>query len=400
MLGFKNISEAKSKVEAAQQVYKGISNRLLNACEALNDVRFKRGSTVVGKFEDFINSMKNTPEDYSRAARFYRVSQHEQIALGEERLKDIDNALKDAAIKGGATAGVGAAAGAATAFGAPSAAMAVATTFGTASTGTAISSLSGAAASKAALAWLGGGALSAGGGGTAAGSALLALSGPVGWALCGTAVVAGAGWAYWKNSETLEKTIKLYEDVQKASDATLFSLREVEALTKVTKDHVSKLEALVDQLLSYNITDFRLMTADQAEKATVCHNNVLSIARLIKMAPGEILDVDLPSMTAAELAYIAKSASTCPDFILVGHPDYDLAKLEVVNGRLVKKQPAFEDMSGIAAISQMASNTITGKLVGAAVSVGEAASAVAETATSLKEAGTLAAKSLKSKIFN
>lgn len=396
MLGFKNISEAKSKVEAAQQVYKGRSNRLLNACEALNDVRFKRGSNVVGKFEDFINSMKNTPEDYSRAARFYRVSQHEQIALGEERLKEIDNALKDAAIKGGATAGVGAAAGAATAFGAPSAAMAVATTFGTASTGTAISSLSGAAASKAALAWLGGGALSAGGGGTAAGSALLALSGPVGWALCGTAVVAGAGWAYWKNSETLEKTIKLYEDVQKASDATLLSLGEVEALTRVTKDHVSKLETLVDQLLGYNITDFRLMTADQAKKATVCHNNVLSMARLIKMAPGEILDVDLPSMTAAELAYIAKSASICRDFILVGHPDYDLANLEVVNGRLVKMLPAFEGMAGIEA----ASNTITGKLVGAAVSVGEAASVVAETATSLKDAGTLAAKSLKAKIFN
>lgn len=396
MLGFKNISEAKSKVEAAQQVYKGRSNRLLNACEALNDVRFKRGSNVVGKFEDFINSMKNTPEDYSRAARFYRVSQHEQIALGEERLKEIDNALKDAAIKGGATAGVGAAAGAATAFGAPSAAMAVATTFGTASTGTAISSLSGAAASKAALAWLGGGALSAGGGGTAAGSALLALSGPVGWALCGTAVVAGAGWAYWKNSETLEKTIKLYEDVQKASDATLLSLGEVEALTRVTKDHVSKLETLVDQLLGYNITDFRLMTADQAKKATVCHNNVLSMARLIKMAPGEILDVDLPSMTAAELAYIAKSASICRDFILVGHPDYDLANLEVVNGRLVKMLPAFEGMAGIEA----ASNTITGKLVGAAVSVGEAASVVAETATSLKDAGALAAKSLKAKIFN
>ncbi|MFZ7337734.1 hypothetical protein ACLS0R_15915 [Comamonas jiangduensis] len=396
MLGFKNISEAKSKVEAAQQVYKGRSNRLLNACEALNDVRFKRGSNVVGKFEDFINSMKNTPEDYSRAARFYRVRQHEQIALGEERLKEIDNALKDAAIKGGATAGVGAAAGAATAFGAPSAAMAVATTFGTASTGTAISSLSGAAASKAALAWLGGGALSAGGGGTAAGSALLALSGPVGWALCGTAVVAGAGWAYWKNSETLEKTIKLYEDVQKASDATLLSLGEVEALTRVTKDHVSKLETLVDQLLGYNITDFRLMTADQAKKATVCHNNVLSMARLIKMAPGEILDVDLPSMTAAELAYIAKSASICRDFILVGHPDYDLANLEVVNGRLVKMLPAFEGMAGIEA----ASNTITGKLVGAAVSVGEAASVVAETATSLKDAGALAAKSLKAKIFN
>ena len=177
---------------------------LVTLCGQLHELRSVVGRSLIAEFESFINSLVETPREFDRTFALYHINLQQFDQAGKLLSENLEQEIRSAATIGGATAGLGAAAGAATAFGAPTAAMAVATTFGTSSTGIAISTLSGAAATKAALAWLGGGALTAGGTGIAGGNALLALAGPIGWALAGGSLAAGIGWTAYKNRATIE----------------------------------------------------------------------------------------------------------------------------------------------------------------------------------------------------
>ncbi|MFM0002047.1 hypothetical protein PQR57_13545 [Paraburkholderia dipogonis] len=197
----KAVDEQKSHLENATQ----LSTKLF-------ELRRSSSHELVAEVEAFVNTLANTPKEFSRTFAEYRV----ELKAFDGIVKQIDSQFFDTTVKSTAGAGDGVAAGAATAFAGPTAAMAIATTFGTASTGTAISALSGASATNAALAWLGGGALAAGGG-MSAGGALLAVAGPVGLGLAGIAIVGGVGYAAHANSKTAEE----------ASPAMSSSLRTV-----------------------------------------------------------------------------------------------------------------------------------------------------------------------------
>ena len=100
---------------------------------------------VIGPVEEYVNELANTPKDFDKSVRAFRVATDRFEGVVQRVEEEFAAARKIGGGGGlaGATAGVGLAA-----FG-PTAAVAVATTFGTASTGTAISALSGAAATQA-----------------------------------------------------------------------------------------------------------------------------------------------------------------------------------------------------------------------------------------------------------
>lgn len=294
MLGFKDASAAKQRVQDAQEVYCETSKHVVAQCEQLNELRLRAGTQVVADFETYISKLASSPKSYERTVELYSLNHASLLADGQSYSDMVDVAIQKAAIGGGATAGLGAAAGAATALGAPTAAMAVAMTFGTASTGTAISALTGAAATNAALAWLGGGALAAGGGGMSGGSALLALAGPVGWALAGGTLLAGAGYAWWKNINTSEEADALWQQLSEATGELARALTEVSGIYGLTAIHTSKLRSLLDGFEVDAPSDYQLFSERQKEALGAMHNNVLALARLLKLKPGETVDLMKP----------------------------------------------------------------------------------------------------------
>ncbi|MDN5540243.1 MAG: hypothetical protein L0H08_25185, partial [Comamonas sp.] len=175
MFGRDNLNKAKKELSAAKEKHGQAHKNAMLACEKLFKYRSDDGHKLVARVEAYVNTMKKTPANFDKVFEEYKIN----YTLFDGVLQQISNELKKDDLKTGAGVGVGVAAGAATAFMGPTAAMAVATTFGTASTGAAISSLGGAAATNAALAWLGGGAIASGGGGMLAGNALLAMAGPI-----------------------------------------------------------------------------------------------------------------------------------------------------------------------------------------------------------------------------
>lgn len=301
MLRFNDVAQAKEKVKAAQTGYEDASQALVTQCEQLSVLRTVVGNQLIEDFEYFINKLASKPKTYERTAQLFRYNLQSLEEAGKNYIHQLDEALKSAKLGSGATVGLGAAAGAATALGAPSAAMFVAMTFGTASTGTAISSLTGIAATKAALAWLGGGALAAGGGGISGGTALLALSNPVGLALAGTAAVAGAGYAYWKNGETLEEAAKILEELAAVTSKVKVAINEVSVLYGVTSHHTSSFREELTKLEQTAPNDYELFNDSQKAHIGALHNNVLSLARLLALKPGELVDVSKP-LEEAEIA--------------------------------------------------------------------------------------------------
>ncbi|MEG4317594.1 MULTISPECIES: hypothetical protein [unclassified Microcoleus] len=178
--------EALERLRLAVENYERSCQYLQNSAGSLYQTRVNRGVEIIQLCENYINTLANSPKEFSKVATKLKFQ------LKEITGKDWDLVYAEPNTNvAGSTAGAGVMAGAGVALFGPTAAMAIATTFGTASTGTAIASLSGAAATNAALAWLGGGALTAGGGGMLAGNALLALTGPVGWAIGGVALAGG-----------------------------------------------------------------------------------------------------------------------------------------------------------------------------------------------------------------
>ncbi len=199
MLNHEYRQEAQARLKRTAKQYEETCESLQNAAGSLYQTRVNRGVEVILLCENYINTLANSPKEFSKVVTKLKFQLQE--LTGEEWELVYTN--PDTKIIAG-TAGAGVMAGAGVACFGPAAAMAIATTFGTASTGTAIATLSGAAATNAALAWLGGGALAAGGGGMVAGNALLALAGPVGW-LIGGATLAASGVMLNQQNEKIGK---------------------------------------------------------------------------------------------------------------------------------------------------------------------------------------------------
>jgi hypothetical protein len=294
MLKFSEAASAKDRVAALEIEATRCGNELIEQCNQLHTLRSEVGRALVHDFESYVNALASRPKQYDRTFELYHLNLNRFDHEGKAFSDKLEAQLKATKTESGATVGLGAAAGAATAFGAPTAAMAIATTFGTASTGTAISTLSGAAATKAALAWLGGGALAAGGGGMSAGSALLALAGPVGLALAGTTLLAGAGWAAFKNRETIEKAAELEKNLSESISILETQLYEASSLYSLTVEHTHSLRTLFTDLVRSTPRDYADFSARHKELLGAAHNNVLALTRLLKMKPGELVDLTAP----------------------------------------------------------------------------------------------------------
>lgn len=312
MLKFSEAARAKDRVAVLEADAKRCHDELIEQCNQLHMLRSEVGRNLVQDFENYMNSLASRPKQYDRTLELYHLHLKQFDNEGKAFSELLNDKLNSTKTESGATAGLGAAAGAATAFGAPTAAMAIATTFGTASTGTAISTLSGAAATKAALAWLGGGALAAGGGGMSAGSALLALAGPVGIALAGTSLLAGAGWAAYKNRATIEEAIKHANDLSESISLIKTQIAEVSSLYSLTVQHTHSLRSLMNDLVLSATKSYNDFTPRDKDRLGAAHNNVLALARLLKLKPGELVDLT----TAVDDAELTSQEPYRPNFVL------------------------------------------------------------------------------------
>ena len=244
----------------------------------LFEQRQRAAAQVVEPIAEYVNRLANSPRDFDRSVREYRVG----VDRFENAMHRIETeAAKSAAVGGGAgvagaTAGVGLAA-----FG-PSVATAVATTFGTASTGTAISALSGAAATNAALAWLGGGALAAGGGGMAAGNALLALAGPVGWTIGGLALAGSGIYLHYRNRELAQRAVQERVRVEGEIRSLRTASREIEGLAASTKTHTEGTMAVLGWLRENAPNDYQQFDGGQKERMAALVNHVRSLGELLR----------------------------------------------------------------------------------------------------------------------
>lgn len=277
MLNRELVSVACKELENSVESHQGILKNTVQLSIDLFELRRNSSDGLIVDIEKFINTIAATPKEFSRTFAEYKI----ELNTFDGVVHEIDSQIHDATVKGGTGVGVGVAAGAATAFAAPTAAMAVATTFGAASTGTAISALSGAAATNAALAWLGGGALAAGGGGMSAGGALLALAGPVGLAIAGLAAAGGAAYVHFSNASTAEEAIKKRVAVDLEIRSLLATKEEIQELLKLTKTHVDGMSFLFDVIKNHAPKDYKKFDTPLKNKITSLVNNVHTLGKLL-----------------------------------------------------------------------------------------------------------------------
>lgn len=283
--------KARKGLEDAVRAHADVAERATEISVELYELRKKTSHKLIPVVEDFVSSLAATPKEFDKAFEEFRI----QVAVFDSLVEEVTEALHDAAINGGVGAGAGIAAGAATAFAAPTAAMAIATTFGTASTGTAISALSGAAASNAALAWLGGGALAAGGGGMSGGSALLALAGPVGLGLAAVCAAGGALYVRSKNSDIAEEANKRRLAVDARRLATEVARVEVGKILDLTKQQVSGIRLLLDQVKDNAPGNYALFDSERKKRLGALINHVRTLAQLLNRRIGTDEPQRLPS---------------------------------------------------------------------------------------------------------
>ena len=242
-----NRSLKKESIEALNSTNKDYENNAdivgKKSIELMN-IRVNSANELIPLAEEYINSIANSPKEFSKAITEYKASYTTFNKLCETIGKESDTVN----IKAGVGIGAGVAAGVGVAAFAPAAAMGIATTFGVASTGTAISALSGAAATNAALAWLGGGALAAGGGGMLAGNALLALSGPVGWAIGGASLAGAAIFSSRKNKQIAEEANKERKKIEILNKSLLAASKEITIFISLTIQHATGVKTLLNNL--------------------------------------------------------------------------------------------------------------------------------------------------------
>lgn len=278
--------EARKGLEDAVKTHADVVERATEVSVELYKLRKKASHKVIPLVEEYVNSLANSPKEFDKTFKEFHI----QVAAFDKAVQQVEEALTDAAVKGGAGAGAGIAAGAATAFAAPTAAMAIATTFGTASSGAAISTLSGAAATNAALAWLGGGALAAGGGGMAGGSALLALAGPVGLGLAAVCAAGGAIYVRSKNTAIAEEANSRRQEVEARRAATEAACVEVGEILKLTKTQVNGIRKLLAQVVDGAPSSYNLYDDERKLKLAAVINHVRTLGQLLnrRLAVGEV----------------------------------------------------------------------------------------------------------------
>lgn len=272
---------ARKDLEKAINAHADVAERATEVSIELYELRKKTSHKLIPQVEEFVNSLAAAPKEFDKTFEEFRI----QVAAFDNIVERVTESLHDTAIKGGAGAGAGIAAGAATAFAAPTAAMAIATTFGTASTGTAISALSGAAATNAALAWLGGGALAAGGGGMASGSALLALAGPVGLGLAAVCAAGGALYVRTKNTAIAEEANSRRREVDLRRAATEAARIEVGKILELTKLQANGLRALLGAVQDGAPGSYEQFDSDRKQKLGALINHIRTLGQLLSRRP-------------------------------------------------------------------------------------------------------------------
>lgn len=287
-------SRAKDSLKAAVVSYNQVQAGLQQRAEWLYELRLRSGQVVIEEAESFISSIADHPKEFDRTVADFRFN----FENFNSAARDAQRQFEDAAVHS-STAGIGVAAGAATALMGPTAAMAIATTFGTASTGTAIASLSGAAATKAALAWLGGGALAAGGGGMASGGALLALAGPIGWTAAGLAAAGGLFYFSSANSKVAKEADEKALQIEKATKVVELSFTYVHHLGGLTTKHIEGLTALLSKARTELPKSYREFSPQQLEMVAALVNHVNALSLLLKKTVTEYL-TRIDAVKAAE----------------------------------------------------------------------------------------------------
>lgn len=277
MLNMDAAAAARNRLKTAAEIYNIHQRQVEELAKDLYELRRASSEQLIGPIEGFVNALASVPKEFNRAFAEYRI----ELKTFDGVVASVDTQLHDIKVNGGVGTGAGVAAGATTAFLAPSAAMAIATTFGTASTGTAIASLSGAAATNAALAWLGGGALAAGGGGMSAGGALLALAGPVGLALAGVAAVGGAAYVAHANSKVVEEANEKLKPIEAGIGSLKVAIQEILKLRDLTRDHVSGMKNLFSQLQETAPSSYSEFSAEHKQMLAALINHVHSLAALL-----------------------------------------------------------------------------------------------------------------------
>lgn len=277
MLNKDAADKARDRLKVAADSYDAHQSEVTQLAGDLYELRRSSSEALIGPIETFVRAIGGTPKEFDRAFAEYHV----QLQTFDGVVADVDVRLHDIKVRGTAGAGAGVAAGAATAFAAPTAAMAIATTFGTASTGTAIATLSGAAANSAALAWLGGGALAAGGGGVSAGTALLALAGPVGLGLAGLAALGGAAYVAHANNKVVEEANQKLKPIEAGICALKVAIREILGLRDLTREHVAGMRELFNQLRDAAPQNYQDFEPEHRKMLAALINHVRSLSALL-----------------------------------------------------------------------------------------------------------------------
>lgn len=278
MLNIGTKKEALKIHEATVKQYNDTHSRMTKSCETLY-LRRKESVTIIEDIEDLINSITNSPKDFSTTMSSV-ATERLLFRQTEEYAKEAYRAAIKA--EGGAAAAV--AGGTALAALGPSAAMWVATTFGTASTGTAISALHGIAATNAALAWLGGGTTAAGAAGIAGGKALLALSGPIGWSIAGAAVGVSSILISRKNRKVAQKAFDAAMEITIAGallDEATAKIRHIEAEIATLNE---KLNEYFDKCNILRNADYASMPEDAKFMLGALVNSTQALSALLNKA--------------------------------------------------------------------------------------------------------------------
>lgn len=219
--GVKKGLGAKSDFDRAKRIFREAENKLEEADDTLEEMRFKTNErlTILGATRVAVVEQSYIPFKKSlQGIKNIEISQMPEL-FGidiEERLLSLD---KMSVSLHEIVSGIGAA-------GASGALTALAAYGGTqmlaaASTGTAISTLSGAAATNATLAWLGGGSLATGGFGMAGGMVVLGgvVAGPI-LAVGGVVLAANAETAVEDAKRNLAKAHAVYNEKMIAAKTT------------------------------------------------------------------------------------------------------------------------------------------------------------------------------------
>lgn len=276
------VEQARNELKKSVDLLTTESERAMGLSLELYELRSDSSHKLIPQAEAFVNSLASKPKKFDKTFHEYGL----ELKSFDGLVHSVDVKRHDAEVKGGTAAGVGTAAGAATAFAAPAAAMAVATTFGTASTGVAISTLSGAAATNAALAWLGGGALAAGGSGMAGGSTLLALAGPVGLGIAALCVVGGAVYVRSKNTSIAEEANERRKEVEARRRQTKGVSVEIEKLRDLTKVQVAGMRRLLAKVTDNAPSDYREFDDDRKQALAALVNHVHVLGKLLNQRVG------------------------------------------------------------------------------------------------------------------